>query len=73
MEKDGRRMTCERCGEEFACSRETVDRCWCAAEPYRLPIPAAAGGFSGCLCPSCLRSVAELPRASGSAGSPSEI
>jgi len=57
-------MSCQRCGQEFGCSREDIDRCWCAAEPYRLPmkLPPEAGGFSGCLCPSCLRAVAEPAR-----------
>jgi len=57
-----RQMSCERCGREFGCSRDAIETCWCAAEPYRLPIPLPpeVGRFSGCLCLSCLRTVAEL-------------
>jgi hypothetical protein len=47
---------------EFGCARDSIDDCWCNAEPYRLPIPMPpdAGHFSGCLCPACLREVAAL-------------
>ena len=31
--------------------------CWCAAEPYRLPL-TAAGANEDCLCPQCLRKAA---------------
>lgn len=56
-----RRMTCERCGNEFGCRRGRSGGCWCGAEPYRLamPLPPEAGPFNDCLCPSCLRKVAE--------------
>jgi len=30
--------------------------CWCAAEPYRLPMTKAA--LEDCLCPACLRKAA---------------
>ena len=75
MDENARRMSCQRCGQEFGCSREDIDRCWCAAEPDRLPmqLPPEAGGFNGCLCPSCLRAVAELLHESGSAGSKNDI
>jgi hypothetical protein len=58
-------MNCERCGQEFGCSRDNIAACWCAGEPYRLPtpLPPEAGRFNGCLCPSCLRAVAKLLRA----------
>jgi Cysteine-rich CWC len=57
----GRRMICERCATEFQCSRDDRGGCWCAAEPYRLPtpLPAEVGHFTDCLCPSCLRKIAE--------------
>jgi hypothetical protein len=29
--------------------------CWCAAEPYRLPMP---NDDTECLCPACLRAAA---------------
>jgi hypothetical protein len=48
-----RRLSCERCGREFDCG--LGGDCWCAAEPYRLPLPA---GSADCLCPDCLRMAA---------------
>ncbi|HZC54778.1 MAG TPA: cysteine-rich CWC family protein [Xanthobacteraceae bacterium] len=56
-----RRLTCERCGQEFGCSRGNVAECWCSTEPYRLPMPlpaGAAGRRADCLCPACLREAA---------------
>lgn len=49
-----RRIACARCGAPFDCglSRD----CWCAAEPYRLPMTAAP--VEDCLCPACLRKAA---------------
>jgi hypothetical protein len=44
---------CARCGQAFECRRDLT--CWCAAENYRLPMPA---GDSGCLCPDCLQKAA---------------
>lgn len=49
-----RRLACARCGATFDCS--LGGPCWCAAEPYRLPMPDAAA--EDCLCPSCLRKAA---------------
>jgi hypothetical protein len=46
-----RRKTCARCGIAFECS--TGCCCWCAAEPYRLPMPAP-GSAEDCMCPACL-------------------
>jgi hypothetical protein len=56
-----RRLTCERCGTEFGCSRGGWGSCWCEAESYRLPmpLPPEAGQFRDCLCLSCLREIAE--------------
>ncbi len=57
-----RAVTCRRCGEQFSCARDNPGGCWCAAESFRLPVPLPAniGAFADCLCPSCLRAVAEL-------------
>jgi len=49
-----RRLACARCGASFDCA--LGGDCWCAAEPYRLPMPAAQAG--DCLCPACLRKTA---------------
>ena len=48
-----RGLTCARCGAAFEC--QPGGGCWCAAEPYRLPMPATA---EDCLCPGCLRAAA---------------
>jgi hypothetical protein len=50
-----RAVACARCGTVFGC--DLGGDCWCAAEPFRLPLPddAAAGD---CLCPDCLRALA---------------
>lgn len=50
-----RRLACARCGAAFDCGLGTD--CWCAAEPYRLKLPASAA--EDCLCPACLRKAAE--------------
>jgi hypothetical protein len=65
LEKADRRLTCERCGQEFGCSRDSIADCWCNAEPYRLPMPspAEAGSSANCLCPACLREMAARRRA----------
>jgi len=49
-----RRLTCARCGTAFDCN--LGGGCWCAAEPYRLPMPDRA--TEDCLCPTCLRQAA---------------
>jgi hypothetical protein len=49
-----RRLTCARCGTAFDCALST--ECWCAAEPVRLPVPAA-GAVEDCVCPTCLRAI----------------
>jgi hypothetical protein len=51
-DKPPRRVTCARCGAAFDCG--IGGECWCAAEPYRLPLPAA----EDCLCRDCLRKAA---------------
>ena len=50
-----RRLACARCGTAFECG--APGDCWCAAEPYRLPL-TAAGANEDCLCPACLRKAA---------------
>jgi len=53
-----RSLSCARCGTAFEC-RPGGD-CWCAAEPYRLPMPDSAA--EDCLCPACLRAKAAESR-----------
>jgi hypothetical protein len=50
----GRRPSCPQCGAAFDCS--PGGDCWCATEPFRLPMPQA--GTEDCLCPGCLRAAA---------------
>jgi hypothetical protein len=50
-----RDIVCARCGAAFQCG--LGGDCWCAAEPVRLPMPAA-GSSEDCLCPACLRTAA---------------
>jgi hypothetical protein len=64
--KQPRKLACARCGAAFDCNLE--GGCWCAAEPYRLPLTDAAQA-EDCLCPDCLRkaAVAANPAPSGRA------
>ena len=50
-----RTLACARCGTAFEC--RPAGGCWCAAEPYRLPL-TAEGAAEDCLCPACLRQAA---------------
>ena len=50
-----RKLACARCGAAFECRLD--GGCWCAAEPYLLPL-TAAGIIEDCLCPACLRAAA---------------
>jgi hypothetical protein len=50
-----RRLACARCGTPFECG--APGECWCAAEPYRLPL-TPVGEIEDCLCPACLRKAA---------------
>jgi hypothetical protein len=55
-----RKLACGRCGVAFDCG--LGGDCWCAAEPFRLPMPALApesGVSEDCLCPACLRAAAQ--------------
>jgi hypothetical protein len=56
-----RQLACARCGTTFECSLE--GGCWCAAEPYRLPLPTTTSANTDCLCPACLRKAAEAAAA----------
>ena len=49
-----RSLNCARCGTAFTCGAGGDDgRCWCAAESFRIPMPADAA--EDCLCPTCLQ------------------
>jgi hypothetical protein len=50
-----RRLTCGRCGAAFDCILGGGG--WCAAQPVRLPMPAA-GSAEDCVCPTCLVAMA---------------
>jgi hypothetical protein len=52
-----RRLACARCGATFECGSGGRDgACWCAAENFRMPMPA--NGDEECVCPICLRAAA---------------
>jgi hypothetical protein len=53
-----RRLACARCGTAFDCG--LGGECWCAAEPYRLPLTNDTR--EDCLCPVCLRKAADAAR-----------
>ena len=57
MQKPSRTLACARCGSVFEC--QLAGDCWCAAEPYRLPL-TTEGAAEDCLCPACLRQAAAL-------------
>ena len=61
-----RRLACARCGTAFDCG--LGGECWCAAEPYRLPMTDATR--EDCLCPACLRQAAEAENRSAAGGTP---
>ena len=54
-----RNLSCARCGTSFECGNggDLAGNCWCAAEPYKMPL-TAAGASEDCLCPACLRKAA---------------
>ncbi|HET9715035.1 MAG TPA: cysteine-rich CWC family protein [Pseudolabrys sp.] len=58
MSAEPRRLACARCGVVFECSLSAD--CWCAAEPYRIPMTDAVA--DDCLCPECLRRRAAIKR-----------
>jgi len=60
-----RTKTCTHCGTVFDCS--TSSGCWCAKEPYRLPMPAP-GSTDDRMCPPCLRAEAAKRQAASQAG-----
>jgi hypothetical protein len=49
-----RRLACANCGTEFNC--DPAGDCWCKEESLRVPMPATG---EDCLCPKCLRKLAE--------------
>ncbi|MDR2092185.1 MAG: cysteine-rich CWC family protein [Azoarcus sp.] len=53
---EGEAKTCPRCGARFRCGAHT-GKCWCAALPPLLPVPAP--GEAGCYCPDCLAAFSE--------------
>jgi hypothetical protein len=55
-----RRLACAACGAEFNCSLSGP--CWCSDETFRLPMPTNG---SDCLCPGCLRKLAEQSTGAG--------
>ena len=68
-----RQSTCERCGTQFGCRNLGEEgSCWCSNEAFRLPVPLpeGVGPFGDCLCPRCLREVAEELRAKGHGPTP---
>jgi len=54
-----RTVACPGCGARFNCRPD--GECWCAAEPFRLPLPEEATAAE-CLCPACLRIAAAATR-----------
>ncbi len=63
-----RETRCERCGTTFGCANlGEPGSCWCSLASFRLPVPLpeGVGPFEDCLCPGCLRAVAEELRAQG--------
>jgi hypothetical protein len=61
-----RAVACARCGAKFECGLS--GECWCAAEPYRMPMTLAA--LEDCLCPACLRKAAKELAAAALAAKP---
>ncbi|MDR1063507.1 MAG: cysteine-rich CWC family protein [Azoarcus sp.] len=55
----GETKICPRCGARFNCGAHT-GKCWCAALPPLLPVPAS--GEAGCYCPACLARIAAAQR-----------
>jgi hypothetical protein len=55
-----RRLACAACGTEFRCNLS--GSCWCRDEAFRLPMPVDGGD---CLCPDCLRKLAERRTSAG--------
>lgn len=57
-----RQLRCERCGTTFGCRDQGEEgSCWCSREAFRLPVPLpeGVGPYADCLCPTCLRAVAD--------------
>ena len=57
-----RQNQCERCGTTFGCRDKGAEgECWCSREAFKLPVPLpeGVGPYGDCLCPACLREVAD--------------
>ena len=52
------KIRCTRCGAEFGC--DPAGDCWCKEETRRVPMPASDA--ESCLCPKCLRALANGAR-----------
>jgi hypothetical protein len=51
-------QTCAKCGTEFRCGNLANDKtCWCMDLPS-IP-PEALVTYQGCLCPNCLKLIAQ--------------
>ena len=48
-------LRCTKCGADFAC--DPAGACWCKDEAFKMPMPASE--TESCLCPNCLRAMAE--------------
>jgi hypothetical protein len=57
-----RRLACASCGTEFGCNLS--GDCWCGDEAFRMPMPLDGGD---CLCPDCLRKLAQRHADAGAA------
>jgi hypothetical protein len=51
-----RRLSCGQCGAVFDCGLSAD--CWCASVPAKMPVPDEP--VQDCLCPDCLRRMAEF-------------
>jgi hypothetical protein len=51
---------CPRCGTQFHCKVDDLKNCDCVAVKVSMPIlKTLKNSYSDCLCPDCLRAVAE--------------
>jgi len=51
---------CPRCGAQFECKVDDLRNCDCVAVKIALPVlKTLQGRYSDCLCPGCLRELAD--------------
>jgi len=51
---------CPRCGTDFECKVDDLRNCDCVAVKVSLPaLKTLKGRYEDCLCPNCLREIAE--------------